>query len=109
MDLNKKIMPDYKKIYTDIINKNFADKKEQCAFILEKQKLSMLDVIELNKKIFTTGEENEGFNQRHRSYGKSDILKILDYQKTHQLNNCQLAKHFKLSRNTVTKWKKLFI
>jgi hypothetical protein len=34
---------------------------------------------------------------------------MLDYQKKNKLTNSQLAKHFKLSRNTVTKWKRLFV
>lgn len=68
----------------------------------------MIDVIEINKKIFGITIENEKFNQRHRSYTKAAIFEILLYQQKHQLNNKELALHFKLSRNTVTKWKKLF-
>ena len=33
---------------------------------------------------------------------------ILKYKKDNQLNNTQTAKHFKLSRNTVTKWIKIY-
>lgn len=31
-----------------------------------------------------------------------------DYQKNNNLNSSQLANHFKLSRNTMAKWKKMF-
>lgn len=55
-----------------------------------------------NEIIF--GKKTE--NQKFKSYKRSDILKILDYQKKHKLNNIQLAKHFKMSRNTITKYKK---
>jgi PIN domain nuclease of toxin-antitoxin system len=101
--------PDYRQIYTDILNKKFAHKKDECEELLSKKILSAIDIIELNNKIFGKNTETEKFNQRYRSYNKSSILKILDYQKEHQINNSELAKHFNLSRNTVTKWKKLFL
>lgn len=52
--------------------------------------------------------QNIKVNKSHRAYSKEAIYKILEYQKKNCLNNTQLAKHFKLSRNTVTKWKILF-
>lgn len=103
--------PDYKRIYTDIIDIKYPDKKTECEFLLNKPNLSVLDVIELNSRIFgiVPDRSTEIFNQKLRSYRRADILKILDYQKKHRLNNSQLAKHFKLSRNTITKWKKVFL
>ncbi len=101
--------PDYHRIYNDIINKKHPEKKEACKALLNKKELSVLDIIELNNKIFGLPDRaTETFNQKHRSYDTSAILKILDYQKIYKLNNSELAQHFKLSRNTVTKWKKLF-
>ena len=100
--------PDYKRIYSDIINKNHPQKKEECKKILEQQTITTIDIIKLNQKIFSTTKETEKFNQRHRSYTKYDITQILDYQRKNRLNNSQLADHFKLSRNTVAKWKKMF-
>lgn len=102
----KKAIPDYKKIYTDILRKKFPNKAEKTNIILKKNELSSLDVITLNNLIFN---ENNKTNQKHRSYRKADILKILDYQRKNELNNQQLAIHFKLSRNTIAKWKKLFL
>ncbi|KMQ62244.1 transposase [Chryseobacterium sp. BLS98] len=102
--------PDYHRIYNDIINKKHPTRKEECRFLLDKQNLSVLDIIELNRKIFGLSDQmTETFNQSHRSYNKSSILKILDYQEKNKLNNMQLARHFKLSRNTVARWRKLFI
>ena len=95
--------PNYKRIYSDILKKKYPEKIEYCNSILQKTKLSTLDIIQLNEKIFGSN------SPRLRSYSKSDILKILDYQKKHKLNNSQLANHFKLSRNTVAKWKKMFL
>ncbi|TDX86937.1 helix-turn-helix domain-containing protein [Epilithonimonas xixisoli] len=103
------IEPNYKKIYSDILNRDFPHKIEKCKTLLQKKKLSSLDILELNWKIFgTSDKETETFNQKHRSYDKATIKHILNYQRKHQLNNSQLAFHFKLSRNSVAKWKKLF-
>ncbi|REC63563.1 helix-turn-helix domain-containing protein [Chryseobacterium pennae] len=104
----KEFLPNYKKIYVDILTKKFPHKHEECQDLLQKQKLSALDIIALNKKIFGKDEYNVSRNQKHRSYKESDILEMLDYQKKHKINDSQLAKHFNLSRNSVTKWKRIF-
>lgn len=102
--------PNYKKIYTDMINMNFPDKLEVCGYILEKSKITSMDIINIQEKLFGTQNNfTEQSNQRFRSYDKSTIVTILDYQKEHRMNNSDLARHFKLSRNTVSKWKKLFV
>ena len=98
--------PDYKTIYTDILNKLYPEKIAECTNLLQKKSLSAIDILWLNERIFGKSDKT---NQKYRSYHKSDILKILDYQKKHKLNNSQLANHFKLSRNTVAKWRKMFI
>ncbi|WPO89285.1 helix-turn-helix domain-containing protein [Chryseobacterium sp. HR92] len=99
--------PYYKKIYTDIINNKFPEKTDTCENILSKNKLDVLDIILLNKLIFGHQEICSG-NQRLRSYDEKTIVKMLEYQKKNKLNNSQLALHFKLSRNTITKWKRNF-
>lgn len=105
----QKLTINYRQIYTDIINKNLPHKKKECKSLLQKENLSAIDIIELNKKIFGLKKETESINQRHRSYSKTDIIQILEYQKKHKLNNSQLANHFSLSRNTIAKWKKMFL
>jgi hypothetical protein len=101
--------PDYKKIFNDIINIKFPEKKEICSHLLDKSNLTVLDIIDLNELLFrNSSKENSVFNQKHRSYNETVIYQILEYQKKNRLNNSQLAGHFKLSRNTVTKWKSLF-
>lgn len=106
----QKLNVNYKLIYTDILERNFPDKKEECKPLIEKKNLSAIDIIKLNEKIFgTVNKMTVSFNQNHRSYTKYDVSQILEYQKNHCLNNSQLANYFGLSRNTVTKWKKLFL
>ena len=103
----EKSTPDYHRIYSDIINEKFPHLKKELLPLLDKRSFSVLDVLEINKKIFGIPNlETAYFNQRHRSYRRSDILEILTYQEVNKLNNTQLANHFKLSRNTVAKWKK---
>lgn len=82
---------------------------DACSSLLSKEVLSVMDILELNRKIFGANLEiTSRQNQRLRSYSKSDILQILDYQKKNGLNNSQLSRHFNLSRNSITKWKKIF-
>lgn len=102
--------PDYKRIYNDIIITKYPDKREKCQPLLKKQQLSALDIIKLNSLIFDKGSrEDLAFNQRHKSYSYSAIREILEYQVKNKLNNTQLANHFKLSRNTVAKWRRLML
>ena len=54
--------PDYKAIYTDILNKKFPHKIEECKNLLNKKNLSALNIIELNQKIFETSDK-EKFGQ----------------------------------------------
>ncbi|UTX50043.1 helix-turn-helix domain-containing protein [Chryseobacterium sp. MA9] len=108
--MKKKNQPDYIKIYSDIIHQKFPHKKEECEKFLTKKSLSAIDILELNKRIFGTKDyEVNKMNQKLRSYSKSDILRILDYQKSNKMKNFQVAEHFGLSKNTMTKWKKMFI
>ncbi len=105
-----KVSPDYRKIFCDILDIKYPQKKDACCLLLQKESLTELDIIELNRIIFgVKNKKTEVFNQRHKSYGKSAILKMLEYQREHCLNNTQLALHFKLSRNTVMNWKKSFL
>ncbi|WP_314244563.1 helix-turn-helix domain-containing protein [Empedobacter tilapiae] len=96
---------DYKKLYHDIIKDKYPSKEKYCKKIMSKKHLTIFDIMELNKKLF--GYKNINENQKFRSYTREDILNILDYQKINKLNNTQLANHFKLSRNTISKWKKV--
>lgn len=99
--------PHYKKIYSDILTKKFPEKINECKSILSKKELSILDIIQLNQQIFGYNEICSD-NQRLRSYDDQSIVEILEYQKKNNLNNTQLSIHFKLSRNTIAKWKSNF-
>lgn len=101
--------PNYKRIYTDMITIKYPDKLKDCSNILNKKKLNTFDVISLQKILFGSENVSAGHsNQLLKSYDETTILKILTYQKKHGMNNVELSRHFKLSRNTVAKWKKIF-
>lgn len=105
----KNNQPNYQLIYSDIIMRKFPEKKLQCEKLLQKKKLSVIDILKLNKKVF--GSENKEFerlNPKHRSYDKSDIMEILNFQKINKLTNIEVARQFGLSRNSITRWKKIF-
>ena len=102
------MIPNYKNIYLDIISKKFPSKTDTYEKILIKKILSNYDVIVLNKELFPNAK-NQTENQKLKSYTKETILKILDYQKAKKLNVTELARHFSISRNTIAKWRKIYI
>ena len=108
MAKQESMIPNYKNIYLDIISKKFPSKTDTYDKILSKKILSNYDVIVLNKEQFPNAK-NQTENQKLKSYTKETILKILDYQKAKKLNVTELARHFSISRNTIAKWRKIYI
>ncbi len=99
--------PDYKAIYSDILKSLTFDVSEKTTQIMSKEQLSLSDVIRLNNLIFSN-ETRDNNNQKFRSYDKATILEILEFQKKNGYNNSEVAQHFKLSRNSIAKWKKTY-
>lgn len=99
----------YKKLYSDMIAYMYPNRLKEFQFILKKEKVNSFDIIIMqNKMLPQISKEQLEVNQRFRSYDEKTIKKILQFQKDNLLTNTQLASHFKLSRNTVAKWKKIF-
>ena len=106
---DRKLGPDYRRIYEELIRKKFPEQWNALQPFLVHKQLTYFEVNRLNELLF--GQKNKAQQaqaQKYKSYDKETILKILDYKKKHKLNNTQLALHFKLSRNTVAKWLKIF-
>lgn len=101
--------PNYRKIYEDMIAKKYPEKSAQCQRILNKKKISTMDIIMLNNIIIGFDANEIRRNQKLKSYDKDTIFEILMYQKNNRLNNKQTAIHFNISRNTLTRWKKKFL
>ncbi|MGG5209065.1 helix-turn-helix domain-containing protein [Chryseobacterium sp. MIQD13] len=102
--------PNYKQIYTDIIEEKFPNKADDFKIIRRIEAInSVIDIIALNTLIF--GEQEFSIhcrNQKLRSYDHQSIVNILEYQKKNRLNNTETANHFSMSRNTISKWKRIF-
>ncbi len=98
----------YKGIFCDLLAKKYPEKLSEFQKILNKDSLNELDVLAISKRL-SESKETDSENGKYKSYCKSTILKILDYQKKNKLNNTQLANHFSLSQNTIAKWKKMFL
>ena len=98
------IGPNYKQIYYDFIASKCPDKTEIVKHFLAKDELSISDVLKINNILFSNTLSS---NQKFKSYDKEAVFEILNYQKKHKLNNSQLGRYFKLSRNTIAKWKNL--
>ncbi|WPO89252.1 transposase [Chryseobacterium sp. HR92] len=96
--------PDYKRIYKDLLEMKYPEKKEACSIILKKTKITALDVIQINRIIFGKNKTK----RKHRSYDKNSITKILKYQYDNSMTNIGLAQELGISRNTIAKWKKYF-
>lgn len=108
--MEKFTKPNYQKIYKDLITKKYPDIEGKCQSILAKKDLSVMDIIKLNQLILPEDIRHDGSisSQKHRSYDKETILQFLKYQEENDMNNKELALHFRLSRNSITKWKRLF-
>ncbi|MCY1662503.1 helix-turn-helix domain-containing protein [Chryseobacterium sp. SL1] len=106
--MKKELKPNYKLIFSDILDKKYPEKRKDCSEILNKKSLTTFDIIHLNHIIFGKNEQNKDFNQKHRSYKKSDIMKIVEHQKKYNMSNIETSLKFKISRNTIYKWKKLY-
>lgn len=96
--------PNYQKIYEDIIQKKFPEKINQTKKLLKKD-MDFLDVIKVSE-ILNARKTSE--NQKHKSYDLDSIIKILDVQKKNNYTNTVIADKFKISRNTVAKWRKIY-
>jgi len=108
--MSQDFKPNYKKIFEDIVLKKCPQRYQEFEYYFNKENLTILDVIEINNRIFGLKDKlTMSFNQQHKSYDYETILEMLTYQQTEKLNNVELANHFNLSRNTVSKWRRLYL
>ncbi|MDH2208643.1 MULTISPECIES: helix-turn-helix domain-containing protein [Empedobacter] len=84
----------------------YPEKKDLCTKILSKDNLNIFDILTLNKLIFGNSLNNR--NNKFKTYSEEEILYILKFKKNNKLKNIEIAEHFNLSRNTITKWLKKY-
>ncbi|MBB4805538.1 hypothetical protein HNP38_000810 [Chryseobacterium defluvii] len=96
--------PNYQKIYQDLLKFKGLDE-----YIPVPKLEKSIEIIRFNNLIAKKERLiDSGITQQSRSYDEESILEILRYQKKCNINNTQLALEFKLSRNSVAKWKKIY-
>ncbi|MCF2220645.1 helix-turn-helix domain-containing protein [Chryseobacterium sp. PS-8] len=101
--------PDYIRIYKDIIAEFYPEKLLDSEMIKRIENIrSSEDVISINDLLFKKNINNVN-NQKLKSYDKKTILRILSYQKKHNFSNSYISLKYKMSRNTIAKWKKIYI
>ncbi|MCU7618853.1 hypothetical protein NZ698_16860 [Chryseobacterium sp. PBS4-4] len=64
------------------------------------------DIFEVERALF--GNSNFVDNQKLKSYDETTIKIVLNHQKENNLTNIELSNHYKISRNTIAKWKKIY-
>src|SRR5690606_12509075 len=106
---NKKRSPNYGNIYKDLFRMRYPQYYKEFKSLLDKEELNYFDIQRTHNRLLKENVHLKKENQKYKAYDKETILKMLHYGKINNLNNTELAKHFNLSRNTVTKWKKMFI
>lgn len=101
--------PNYSRIYRDLIEKKFPEKLHEYKVILSNDNLTFFEIVRLNELLFgKKNKEQEFQSQRYKAYDKQTILRIIRYQRQNKLNDQEIAVRFKLSRNTIRGWKKVF-
>jgi transposase len=102
----------YKKLFRDMIldssNLTITQKNK---FLKKVEALSNIrSVMRLSKELEPYLERTHVSSKRGslRAFDKAFILKVLREQKKKSLSNSDIRRKYKLSRNTIAKWKKLF-
>jgi len=104
----------YVSLYTDFINDNNSlqdkTKKSLLKQIKNQKELSVKKIIEINSIIKNEISSNKTNKraQQLKAYDYDFVQQTLDYQKENNLSNNTISTQFKLSRNTIAKWKKHF-
>lgn len=102
-----KSIPNYRLLYEDMIRIKYPEKYNCCIYILKKKEWTVIDIIKINDIIAGSSSSYKN-NQKFKVYDKKSIFNILDCQKRNNMTNTQTAAYFKLSRNTLAKWKREF-
>lgn len=102
------IKPDYKKIFTDMVKYYelfLTDQiQKEIDIILSREELTSLDVLKMNELLFPRSIKFSQ-NQKLHKFDHQSKKFIIEYQKKLKLSNISTATTFKISRNTLAKWK----
>ncbi|MEY8761447.1 helix-turn-helix domain-containing protein [Chryseobacterium tongliaoense] len=101
--------PNYRKIFHDMLQLEHPDKLEDPKIRELLKKLNTTEeVLNFNDKLFKQSKESLKNNQKLKTYDKKTMLKLLQYQKKHGFSTSYMSKKYKISRTTISNWKKTF-
>lgn len=69
--------------------------------------MSIIGVLRFNKLLFGNESIQNKTNNQYKAYDLDTVVYILEYQKEFNLSNTEISIMFSVSRNTITRWKKL--
>lgn len=96
--------PNYQKIYQDLLKFKGIDGAISVPKLNKSIEIIKFNNLIAQKQIL----KDSHITQQSKSYDEDSILEMLRYQKKCNINNTQLALEFKLSRNTVARWRKVY-
>jgi hypothetical protein len=101
--------PNYKKIYYDLLKEKQPEKLGDPKILHLLNNLNtMEDVLKINALVSDSSKKNLKKNQQLKNYDKKTVLRLLHYQKKHNLSDNFMSKKLKMSRTTIAKWRKIF-
>lgn len=71
--------------------------------------MSIIGVLRFNKLLFGNESIQNKTNNQYKAYDLDTVVYILEYQKEFNLSNTEISIMFSVSRNTITRWKKLYL
>jgi hypothetical protein len=103
------LRPNYKRIYHDILKEKYPEKLQDAKVLYLLDNLKTVDdILKINALVSDSSRKSSTNNQKLKNYDKQTVLKLLQYQKKHQLSTKFMSKKYNMSRNTISKWWKLF-
>lgn len=103
-DYHFETTPNYSKLYMDIAS--YYDITLQPQMVHKINNINKtVDVLQINKAIFESSYFSLG---QANAYQMADVMHILTYKRKNKLNLSQTANHFKMSRNTLTRWERVY-
>ncbi|CAM3840251.1 transposase [Flavobacterium branchiophilum] len=100
--------PNYYQLYSDMFDEKIISNLKKDLSFLKKENVSNLDIINFDQEINLHSKSHNFENQKLRSYDENSITKVLSYQKEYALTDYQTSLHFKISRNTLRKWRNYY-
>lgn len=110
-------MINYELLYTDFVTESVHFSEQEKAEMLKeltgngKERITYKTLLRLNG-IIARKVRREHLQSKYatqlKAYDRPFIQSVLKYQKKYGLTNSDISKQFKISRNTVNRWKKVF-